>query len=95
MKAISNMSRDNNRMADELLMSHFEASTTQSALELVESGETIAKMDNLLYILQGFESLRESVHCNSVKQLINECKDEDNRLKSVFNFFSYFYIVNL
>lgn len=64
---------------DDVVTTHCDFSTTQSALELVESGNTQAKLDNLLYIIEGFDSGSASVLVASAKLLAQACSDRGNR----------------
>ena len=64
---------------DDVVTTHCDFSTTQSALELVESGNTQAKLDNLLYIMEGFDSDKASILVASAKLLAEACRDRGNR----------------
>ena len=54
-------------------------STTQSALDLVESGDIEAKLENLKYIMAGFRSKRTATHRTSARHLIEATIDPENR----------------
>jgi len=85
MKALSDIAsgpNNSHRRAeedDDVMTAHCDFNTTQSALELVESGDTQAKMENLQYIMEGFRSKRLTVLIASTVQLVEACADRSNK----------------
>lgn len=65
--------------SDDVITTHCDFSTTKSALELVESGDSQAKLEHLQYIMQGYASNKQSIHVSSAVQLVKACLDHTNR----------------